>query len=203
MRAWWLRTVLVLHSPRAVFVALRDDDPESAAQRSEPVLMIVLLAGIAFVLSTRAAGRLMDDHDYDSLLVAVWALLAGFLYGAVAYWLFGGVLQLVVRRFGSRGSYRRSRHLLAFAWVPIALSLVLWPLKLAAFGSDVFRSGGSDSGTGGAAFAVLTGLFGVWSLALLLIGVRAVHGWTWSRAVAATATATLVPVALVVVPSAF
>ena len=57
MREWWLRTVLVLHSPRAVFVALRDDDPEAAAQRSEPVLLIVLLAGIAFVLSTHAAGR--------------------------------------------------------------------------------------------------------------------------------------------------
>ena len=62
---WWLRTVLVLQSPRAVFVALRDDSPEAASNRAEPVLLIVLLAGIAFVLSTRTAAHLMDDHDYD------------------------------------------------------------------------------------------------------------------------------------------
>ena len=52
--------MLVLSAPRAVFVALRADSNEEAAQRSEPVLLIVILAGIAFVLSTHAAGTLMD-----------------------------------------------------------------------------------------------------------------------------------------------
>ena len=58
MRDWWLRAVLVLSAPRAVFVALRSDDPEDLSVRSEPVLAIVLLAGIAFVLSTRTAHAL-------------------------------------------------------------------------------------------------------------------------------------------------
>ena len=96
MREWWIRTVLVLSAPRPVFAALRDDSNESAALRSEPVLLVVWLAGMAFVLSTRTAAHLMDGaNGYDALLVAVWTFLAGGLYGGVVYWLLGGVLHRV------------------------------------------------------------------------------------------------------------
>jgi len=178
-----------------VFVALREDTPEAASNRAEPVLLIVLLAGIAFVLSTRTAAHLMDDHDYDALLVAVWTFLAGCLYGGVVYWFFGAVLHGAVRQLGSHGSYRRTRHLLAFAAVPIALSLVLWPVKLALYGGDLFHRGGADSGTGGEVFGWLGLVFLAWSVGLLVLGVRAVHGWTWARAASAAA----VPVALAAV----
>src|SRR5206468_3984467 len=52
MRDWWIRTLLVLQAPRPVFVALRDDSRESASERAEPVLLVVILAGIASVLAT-------------------------------------------------------------------------------------------------------------------------------------------------------
>jgi hypothetical protein len=90
-----------------------------------------------------------------------------------------------VRAFGSLGSYRRSRAVLAFAAVPIALSLVLWPVKLALYGGDWFRTGGGDTGLGGAVFDLLTYACFAWSAVLLVIGVRSVHGWTWHRALAA------------------
>ena len=138
MRDWWLRTLLVLQRPRPVFVALRDDSKQSLGDRSEPVLAIVLLAGIAGVLSTATAGRLLDDSDYDALLVAVWAFFAGSIYGMFGYFAVGALLYGGGKALGSQGTYRRARHVLAFAAVPIALSLVLWPVKLAVFGEDVF-----------------------------------------------------------------
>jgi hypothetical protein len=196
MRDWWLRTLLVLQRPKPVFVALRDESPESVSNRSEQVLLIVLLAGIAVVLTSTTAGTLMDSSDYDGLLVAVWAFLAGSLYGVVAYFLFGGFLYWGSRLLGSQGTYRRSRHVLAFACVPLAVSLLVWPVKLALFGEDLFRSGGSDSGTGGRIFEGIDVVFVAWSVALLVIGVRSVHGWTWQRAAAATAIAVTVPVVL-------
>jgi hypothetical protein len=195
VRDWWLRTVLVLQSPSAVFVALRQDGPEDLAERSEPVLLIVLLAGIAFVLSTRTAAHLMDptsSYGYDGLLVAVWAFLAGGLYGAVAYWVLGAVLHGSAVVLGSEGSYRRARHLLAFAAVPIALSLVLWPIRLALYGSQLFHAGGPDSRGGGVVLAWAWVAFEAWSAGLLVIGVRSVHGWTWAR----SALAAAVPVVL-------
>jgi hypothetical protein len=127
------------------------------------------------VLTTGAASRLMDDNSIDGILVAIWAFIFGGIYGIFGYFALGALLYGSVRALGSQGSYRRARHVLAFACVPVALSLVLWPVKLALYGGDWFRSGGSDTGTGGAAFDVLTYAFFVWAAVLLVIGVRSVH----------------------------
>ena len=66
-RDWWLRTLLVLQAPRPVFVALRDDGSDAVSNRSEPVLLVILLAGIAGVLIDRAGRHLMDDRQLRRL----------------------------------------------------------------------------------------------------------------------------------------
>ena len=200
MRDWWLRTLLVLQRPRPVFVALRDDDPDAVGERGEPVLLIVWLAGIAAVLAQSTT--YLDDGTRDGVDVAIWAFAAGGMTGAFAYFVVGWLLYRVARALGSHGTYRRSRHVLAFAATPIALSLVLWPFKLALYGDDWFRSGGSDSGAVVALFDALAAGFAAWSLVLLVIGVRSVHGWTWRRALAASAAALVLPVALSVLLAA-
>src|ERR1700722_11938092 len=181
MGEWWLRSVLVLGSPRTVFVALRREGSRTLADPSETVLALVLLSGVAFALSSSAAAHLLDDSDYDALLVCVWVFLAGAISGAFAYWLLGAVLHGSLRLLGSHGSFRRSRHLLAFAAVPIACSLLLWPVELALYGEKLFRGGGAGIGAGGTVFSVLGLLFAAWAASLLLVGVRAVHGWSWAR----------------------
>ena len=198
MRDWWLRALLVLQRPRPVFVALREESSDSLADRSEPVLAVIILAGIAGVLSTSTAGHLLDDGNYDNVNIAIWAFFGGGIYGAFAYWVLGALLHRGSKALGSLGSYRRSRHVLAFAAVPIALSLIVWPVRLAVYGDDVFRSGGSDSGTGGRVFTALTLLFVAWAATLLVIGVRSIHGWTWARAAAACALAVLAPILVIV-----
>jgi hypothetical protein len=198
-REWLLRTLLVLQRPRAVFAALRDDGDEAAQARQEPLTALVLLAGIAGVLSTTVAGHLLDDPDFDGLLVAVWAFLGGGVYGIASYWLLGGLLYIAARAFGGLGSYRRARHVVGFAAAPLALALlVLWPVGIAAFGSDLFRSGGSDGGGAGRVFTLAELAVAAWAATLLVIGVRAVHGWTRARS-AATVLLALAPLALLVV----
>jgi hypothetical protein len=198
VREWWLRTVLVLTAPSAVFAALRDDTPESASKRSEPALLIIWLAGMAYVLSTVTAAHLMDDHDYDGLLVAVWTFLAGGLFGGIGYFALGAALHGAGRALGSQGSYRRARHLIAFAAVPIALSLVLWALGLALWGTALFHTGGADAGSGGKVFEAADVALLLWSAALLVIGVRVVHGWSWARALAGAAPPAILVAAVVV-----
>ena len=197
MRDWWLRTLLVLQRPRPVFVALRDDSRESLADRAEPVLLVVWLAGIVVLMID--AATYLDDPSHDVLDLAIWIFLGGGIYGFFGYFVFGALLYAAVRALGSQSSYRRARHVLAFTLVPVALSLVLWPLKLAVYGGDWFRTGGRDTGSGGAVFDLLTDLFFLWAAVLLVIGVRAVHGWTWARATAACAFAAAAPVLAVLV----
>ena len=189
-RAWWLRVPAVLLSPRSVFFALREDDPDDVAARSEPLLLLVWMAGAAAVLATPTAGALLDKPEYDALLVAIWAFVAGGLYGAVGYLLFGFALFFGARLLGNVGGFRRERQLVGFALIPLALSLlVLLPVRLALYGGDAFRQGGTDEGTGETALLALQLGFAAWSLALLVIGVRVVHGWTWLRTLAAFAAA--------------
>src|SRR2546423_12094880 len=84
-RLWLARALLVLIDPRSVFAALRDDSEDAARARQEPILALVLLAGIASILWTSVAGRVMDDPVYDGLVVAGWAFIGGALYRLLAY----------------------------------------------------------------------------------------------------------------------
>jgi len=176
---WLQRAVFVLVRPRDVFLAMRDDSDAAARVRSEAVLALVILSGIATVLWTPVAGTLMDvngAHASDGLDVALWAFLGGGAYGALFYFLGGLVLYALARVVGGV-TYRQSRHVLAFASAPIALSLlVLWPVRLAVYGEDLFRTGGSDQGAGNTAFVVLELLCVAWSLGLLVLGLRTVRG---------------------------
>jgi len=185
-RQWWLRVPAVFLSPTSVFVALRNESREDVDARSEPVLALTALAGIAGALASSTARTLYDDPEYDAVNIAIWAVIAGGFIAFAGYFIIGGALYLGTRGLGSVGTFRRARHILGFALAPIALSLLLvWPLQLAFYGGDVFRRGGSDDGAGARLFDVLELGFAAWSAALLLVGVRAVHGWTWWRSLAA------------------
>jgi hypothetical protein len=187
-KAWFLRGLVVLQSPRSVFAALRDDSDEAADARQDTAGAIVWLAGISAVLATTVASKLLDDVEMDGLLVAVWAFLSGGLYGFGLYYIVGKVLHVGLRRLGSHGSFRRARHVLAFAAAPVALALfVYWPLRIAIYGGDLFRSGGPDSHGAGAVFAWAFYVFSIWAVVLLVIGVRTVHGWSWGRSIAGVA----------------
>jgi hypothetical protein len=185
-RAWWLRVPLVLGDPRAVFTALRDDSQESAEARQEPVTAIAFLTGVAAALLAARHAALLDSSDFDPLLVVVWVIAAGGVQGLFDYWIAGAAVFGGLSGFGEAGRYRGARHLVAYASVPLILSLVVvWPLRLAAFGGDVFRSGGSDNGVFATALDVADAALLAWAAALVLVGIRVVHQWNWRRTMGA------------------
>ena len=185
-REWWLRVPAVLLSPRSVFVALRNEEREDIEARSEPVLALTLLAGVAVALGTSTARKLYDDPLYDPLALALWAVIAGGFVAFAGYFIVGAALYLGARGLGGEGTFRRARQVIGFAVAPLALStILLWPLGLAIFGTDLFKRGGSDDGAAGDVFYGLVLGFSLWSIALFLLGVRTVHGWSWWRSIAA------------------
>jgi hypothetical protein len=205
-KQWWLRTLAVFLAPHAVFAALRDDSDEEAAARQEPVLALVLLEGMAGILFTGASRRFLDEPLVDDSLavVAVLVFLSGAIYGAAVYWLGGALLHVGLRGAGGQGSVRRARHVLAYAAAPLTLALLLvWPIRLAAFGGDSFRAGGSDEGVGGWIFDGLSAGFAAWALGLLVYGISVVERWTVLRAavsVGLVVLGLLLLTALVVIP---
>lgn len=197
-RNWWLRAPAVLVAPRAVFASLRDDSEEAVEERSQPLVALIGLAGMAAVLATPTARALLNEGA-SPVIVPIWAFIGGGTYALGVYWLGGGLLFGSARRLGGLGSYRRARHLLALASAPIALSLfTLWPLRVAIYGEWLFHTGGDDWGPGDRTFGALVYASFVWSGLLLLIGIRAVHGWSWRRSLATAALTASLPALLVV-----
>ena len=172
---WLQRAVFVLVRPRDVFRAMRDDSDAAARVRSEAVLALVLLSGVAGVLWTSNYGHLLDDVANDAVNVAVIAFIGGSLYGTAVYFVGGLVLYAVTRVVGGI-TYRQVRHVLAFASAPVALSLFcVFPVRLAVYGEDIFRGGGADHGAGNTAFYVIELAFVLWALVLLALGLSTVR----------------------------
>jgi hypothetical protein len=192
----------VLAAPTAVFASLRDESEEATEARQEPITAIAGLAGIAGVLGTPVARHLLNDGSMSVALIPVWAFIGGVAYALAIYWIGGGLLSRASRRLGGLGSWQRSRHVLALAAAPLALSLLtFWPVRILVYGQDLFRTGGNDYGRGDTIFGAVFIGFLVWSALLLLVGVRAVHGWTWARAAGAVALASVFPALIVLATS--
>lgn len=197
-RSWWLRAPAVLVAPRAVFLSLRDESQEALDARQEPLMALAGLAGIAGVLGTPVARHLLNDASFSVSLIPVWAFLGGAVYALAVYWLGGGLLYGAARRFGGLGSYQRARQLLALSGAPLALALfTLWPLRIAIYGQNLFRTGGTDWGPGDRAFGGLLYFALAWSAVLVVVGVRSVHGWSWGRSLATVGLAAALPAAIV------
>jgi hypothetical protein len=200
-RSWWIRAAAVLVAPRAVFASLRDESDDAAEARQEPIVALAGIAGVAGVLGTSVARTILNGGG-SWIVVPIWAFFGGMFYAFAVYWLGGGLLYAASRRLGSLGGWRRSRHLVALASAPVALSLVtVWPVRIAVYGKQLFFTGGDDFGRGDAIFGGLVFATFAWSLYLLIVGVRTVHGWTWGRTLAAVALAVVFPALIVIATS--
>jgi hypothetical protein len=202
VRHWWRLVPRLLTRPVEVFVALREDDETDVEARSEPILAIVLVAGMAGILLTPAWGTLLDEESLDWLVLAVVTFIGGVLYGAAGYFLLGLVVWLGARGVGVDTRARPARQLVGFAALPFALSIVITvPAIVLAFGSDWFRTGGSDGGAGREVVISVGLALALWSVGLLAVGLRTTFDLPWRGVVGALALAAVIVAAFVVVPS--
>ena len=164
---WWRRVPRVLWRPREVLVALRETDEHDEAARQEPILAIVLLAGMTAVLLM--GGTLVDDRTVDGLVAAAVTFIAGGLYGAAGYFVLGLGVLVGVRGANGQGTFRQARHLVAFSAVPIAAAFFLIaPAIGLVYGVDYFRGMAPSSS---ARVVPALGLpFVAWSAGLLVAG---------------------------------
>lgn len=203
VRRWWRLVPRVLIRPTEVFVALREDDETDVEARSEPILAIVILAGMAGVLLTPAWGTLLDEESLDWIVLAVVTFIGGLLYGAAGYFLLGLVVWLGARAVGVDTRGRTARQLVGFAALPFALSLVVTlPAIVLAFGSEWFATGGSDDGTGRVVVVSVGLAFAAWSLGLAAVGLRTTFELPWRGVIGALALAAVIVAAIAIVPAA-
>jgi Yip1 domain len=197
-RAWWSRLPRLLYAPAEVFAELRDESREAADARQEPLVAITFLAGIGLFFALFALEQPYDRYrELSELTMTVQTIVGGALVGLSVFWVGGAIVHLGARGLGSLSGYRLARHVAGLATAPFILVLLLAvPVRIGLYGFDLFRAGGSDSGVGSDVFLAFDALAGVWTLALLLIGIRETQRWTWGRAAAALGIAALFAILL-------
>jgi hypothetical protein len=203
-RRWWRLVPRLVTHPTEVFVALRDDDEVDVDARSEPILAIVIVAGMAGILLTPAWATLIDEESLDWMVIAVITFIGGLFYGAAGYFLLGLVVWLGARAVGLEAPGRTARQVVGFAALPFALSFVVTvPIVLVGFGYDWFHTGGSDDGTGRAIVLSIALVFALWSLGLLALGLRTAFELPWRGVAGALALAAVIIAAFAVLPTAW
>ena len=204
VRRWWRLVPRILTRPTEVFVALRDDEDVDVDARSEPILAIVIVAGMAGILLTPAWATLIDEESLDWIVIAVITFIGGLFYGAAGYFLLGLVVWLGARAVGLEAPSRTARQVVGFAALPFALSFVVTvPAVLVAFGYDWFHTGGSDDGTGRIVVLSIATALALWSLGLLALGLRTTFELPWRGVAGALALAAVIIAAFAVLPSSF
>jgi hypothetical protein len=146
---------------------------------------------------------MMDDGSVDGLVLVVVTFVAGLFYGAAAYFLLGLALWLGAKAVGVEQPFRIARQIVAFAALPLALSLVVVvPAIVLGFGWDWFRTGGDDEGAGRAIVVGVGLAFSAWSLALVALALRATFRLPWHGVVGALSLAIVMVAAFAVLPTA-
>jgi hypothetical protein len=202
-REWWRRVPRIVTAPRPVFAALAETDDVDVDARAEPVLALTILGGMAAMLLA-PGWNVMDDWTVDWLVVAVVTFIGALFYGAAGYFLLGLALWLGAKAVGVEAPFKIARQVVAFAALPLVLSLVVvLPTILIGYGEDWFRSGGADDAGDGRTIVTAVGLaFVAWSLVLVGIGLRTTFRLPWRGVVGALLLAGVLVAAFAVLPTA-
>lgn len=198
-RSWWGRLPRMLFAPAEALAELGDESREAADARQEPLVAMTILAGVAMFIGLVAVEPpfTTTDTGVSAFNLVLESILGGALVALSNFWFGGALVYLGTRGLGALSGYRLARHLAGLATAPFLLLLVSSvPVRFALYGTDVFKAGGRDAGAGGDVFVAIDALFLVWTLALLLIGIRVTQRWSWGRAVAALSVTVLFAILL-------
>jgi hypothetical protein len=114
-------------------------------------------------------------------------LAAGVFIGVALIGILALVSRFVLRFAGSSVSFRNSNAVLAYAGMPLVASLfIIFPLEIAIFGPYLFDRNPSPMVLNPAVYIALIGLDGIaalWSVALVVLGMRTAGSTSWFMAV--------------------
>ncbi len=174
----------VIESPRATFRRI------TMAEHKNYVLLLSALFGIAVSFTT--FWYLELGRFFDSLLFLVPTALGwGIIGGLILTPILSLMSHLVGRALGSGQRYRNSNALLAYALVPVGLSLVLiLPIELLTFGMYLFTSNPHPYVIKPVSFVILVGfdiIMALWSIGLVVLGMTVTYRFSlWKAAQAVT-----------------
>jgi len=156
-------------SPRTVFkyVLYRNYD--------KYVTALLILGGVS-----RAFGKAADKGMGDTM--SLWGIIGLCVFvGGVVGWFISGIYAGLINWTGKwlkgQGNAKSILNVMAYAYIPSILSLVLLVPELSIYGVEVFKTGGDIISAGISSnilfysALILEVILGIWTVVLLIIGV--------------------------------
>lgn len=172
----------ILESPRRTFRTIALAEHKNYA--------LFLFCGFGVAVSFTVFWYLRLGVFFHTLMdVLPFAFAAGLALGLLSAVLLTFLYHGVVRMLGSPRKVKQSYAMLAYALVPIVLSvIVVLPIELMTFGMFLFTSNPNPAVIKPASFYILISLdalAALWTIILAVKGTRIIHGFTAPRAVLA------------------
>ena len=147
---------------------------------------LLMLGGIA-----RSLDR-ASQHDYgdrtSTLTLLLTAIFVGGLTGWISYYVYGWSMSVTGRWLGGRASSEQFRTVVAWSLVPTVVALALIIPQAVIFGDDLFRSEPRDTSAfaenARVAFGLVDAVMAIWTLVILVCGVRHLQGFSVGRTLA-------------------
>lgn len=149
------------------------------------VFLFFVLGGIVDAIS-RAANKGMGD-TMSLMAVLLITVIAGGLFGWISYFIYAWTLSWTGKWLDGKAEPERFRTVLAWSLVPSIATIILLIPELLVLGEDLFKSTMDDdsmfSNISLIVFGVLEIVLSVWSLVILVTGIKLVQGFGTGKAI--------------------
>ena len=139
------------------------------------VMILVIVAGIINTLD-RAIGKNLGD-TMPFLLILLLALVGGAIAGFIGWWILAGLMTLIGKWLGGRGTYEEMKIAVGISYIPIAFSGVLYIFDVLFLGQSLFMD--VEISIFQMIWLLFSSSIGVvlscWSLFILIKGIAEVH----------------------------
>lgn len=187
----------LMESPSATFRRI------ALAGSKNYIVPLTVLFGVALVYALLWNGNYGVREPQLATILGL-GILAGPVLGAVVFLVLSRFLSVVTPLGGRKVTPRNAFALLAYAVVPVVLSLIIiFPIEIAVFGIYLFDTNPPPIVLNPLAYVVLVGLDGIaalWSVVLVWTGIRVMAGCRRGVAVVLTAACVAAVGALFLIP---
>ncbi|MDC8003837.1 YIP1 family protein [Aureisphaera galaxeae] len=143
------------------------------------VTILFVLGGIVRNIG-RATQRGLGDN-MSTMVVLASSVFLGAFFGWIGYYIYAWALSALGKLLGGAADPEKMRTVLAWSLVPSIASLLLLIPQLIIFGDDLFRSYPLNDSTFYSTlwmvFGILELILSIWSIVILVIGIRLVQSF--------------------------
>ncbi|MBO6607191.1 Yip1 family protein [Psychroserpens sp.] len=149
------------------------------------VILFLILGGIARAIS-RASERGMGD-TMSTASVLIMAILTGGLIGWIAYFIYAWALSFTGKWLNGKSDPETFRTIIAWSLVPTIASIILLIPELIIIGDQLFKSEflylSTFQSVALIGFGLIELALWIWSLVILVIGIKIIQGFGTGKAI--------------------